>query len=205
MTDPEQAKIGSASSLNGCVCRLSDLALLMIRVGHHPAGRRAHDPAHGARNRCQRCALELWTTQTGGHAGPACSAREGPLRRCRRLVQCVLRGSSHRPLTRASDATCFANDLRWLSRLPCPIREFADPVNKKELLPEEQASNAPNEVMRLIAWLMSNALEEVREFPSARSSAHIRGRRRVYSSRLEILRQCSPSARYVCGFLQCSD
>ncbi|KZV85961.1 DNase I-like protein [Exidia glandulosa HHB12029] len=77
------------------------------------------------------------------------------------LVLHALRGKDHFIAVGGSyKATCFANDLRWLSRLPCPIREYADPTSKKELLGEEQASNAPNEVMRLIAWLMSNALDE---------------------------------------------
>ena len=58
--------------------------------------------------------------------------------------------------TRASlaqkEPTCFANALSYLRRLKGPIRDvgFAD-----DLLSEEDAKNAPREVMRLLNHMMS--------------------------------------------------
>ena len=49
--------------------------------------------------------------------------------------------------------TCFANSLERLTRLAGPIRELKSP---EEMLPAGQAINAPNEIMRLINWLMTH-------------------------------------------------
>lgn len=45
-----------------------------------------------------------------------------------------------------------------LVRVPGPVRAFAG----QELLPEDQASTAPKEIMRLVSWLMSHGSEVVR-------------------------------------------
>jgi phosphatidylinositol-bisphosphatase len=47
--------------------------------------------------------------------------------------------------------TCFANSLARLVRLPGPIRAA------EGLVPEENAVNAPREVIRLVNWLMTHA------------------------------------------------
>ncbi|TFK52904.1 DNase I-like protein [Heliocybe sulcata] len=52
--------------------------------------------------------------------------------------------------------TCYGNRLSDLVRLPGPMRELSD---REKLLSEEQAINAPREVMRLINWLMTYAAE----------------------------------------------
>ncbi|KZS88555.1 DNase I-like protein [Sistotremastrum niveocremeum HHB9708] len=54
--------------------------------------------------------------------------------------------------------TCFGNDLNWLVRLPCPVREFAKDRNQWKLLPENGALSCPRELGRLLEWLMSNAV-----------------------------------------------
>ncbi|KAL4243376.1 inositol 1,4,5-trisphosphate 5-phosphatase type II family protein [Abortiporus biennis] len=51
--------------------------------------------------------------------------------------------------------TCFATPLERLSRLSGPIRSPAS----LDLLPVDQALNAPREVMRLVNWLMSHAVD----------------------------------------------
>ncbi|KII91616.1 hypothetical protein PLICRDRAFT_514320 [Plicaturopsis crispa FD-325 SS-3] len=50
--------------------------------------------------------------------------------------------------------TCFANSISRLTRLPGPIRGWQP---GQALLKEEQAANAPREIMRLVNWLMSHA------------------------------------------------
>ncbi|KAH7096955.1 DNase I-like protein [Auriculariales sp. MPI-PUGE-AT-0066] len=55
--------------------------------------------------------------------------------------------------------TCFGTELRWLARLPGPIREYSKKQPKQELLSEDRATNAPMEVINLISWLMQNGLE----------------------------------------------
>ncbi|KAI0074264.1 DNase I-like protein [Panus rudis PR-1116 ss-1] len=50
--------------------------------------------------------------------------------------------------------TCFAQSLERLTRLPGPVRTLKA---NEQLLSDEQALNAPREVMRLVNWLMSNA------------------------------------------------
>ncbi|KJA23929.1 hypothetical protein HYPSUDRAFT_136984 [Hypholoma sublateritium FD-334 SS-4] len=49
--------------------------------------------------------------------------------------------------------TCFANKLSRLTRLRGPIRSLGLP---SDLLPENNAINAPREIMRLVNWMMSN-------------------------------------------------
>lgn len=49
--------------------------------------------------------------------------------------------------------TCFANKLSRLTRLRGPIRLMGLP---SDLLPENNAINAPREIMRLVNWMMSN-------------------------------------------------
>ncbi|KIM82825.1 hypothetical protein PILCRDRAFT_457561 [Piloderma croceum F 1598] len=51
--------------------------------------------------------------------------------------------------------TCFANSLSLLTRLPGPIRDLE---NLEALLPERLAINAPREIMRLVNWMMANAI-----------------------------------------------
>ena len=48
--------------------------------------------------------------------------------------------------------TCFANTLTHLTRLKSPIREVK---SMDDLLSEEDAKNAPREVMRLVNHMMS--------------------------------------------------
>ena len=50
------------------------------------------------------------------------------------------------------EPTCFANTLLYLTRLRGPIR---DVKSAGDLLLEEDAKNAPREVMRLINYMMS--------------------------------------------------
>lgn len=45
--------------------------------------------------------------------------------------------------------------------MPGPVRT----LTSLDLLPENQASSAPKEIMRLVNWLMSNATEVVRATP----------------------------------------
>ncbi|CAL1710188.1 unnamed protein product [Somion occarium] len=52
--------------------------------------------------------------------------------------------------------TCFATSLERLVRLSGPARSAE---GDSALLPEEDAMNAPQEVMKLVNWLMSNATE----------------------------------------------
>jgi len=52
--------------------------------------------------------------------------------------------------------TCFANSLSQLIRLPGHIRDLD---NLEALLPERLAINAPREVMRLINWMMTHAID----------------------------------------------
>jgi len=49
--------------------------------------------------------------------------------------------------------TCFANTLERLTRLAGPIRKLKSP---EEVMPAEQAINAPTEIMRLINWMMAH-------------------------------------------------
>ena len=53
----------------------------------------------------------------------------------------------------SSEYTCFANKLSRLTRLRGPIRSMGLP---SDLLPENNAINAPREIMRLVNWMMSN-------------------------------------------------
>lgn len=59
------------------------------------------------------------------------------------------------------ERTCFGTSLDRLVRLPGPIRASDEKV---ELLPQEQAINAPREIMRIVNWLMSNATDVVSQF-----------------------------------------
>ena len=63
-------------------------------------------------------------------------------------------------LTTFAERTCFANEISALVRLPGPIRQSIIPIES----PSEKArtrTNAPQEVMRLINWLMTNATDIV--------------------------------------------
>ena len=57
-----------------------------------------------------------------------------------------------------AEYTCFANSLSQLTRLPGHIRDIE---NSEALLPERLAINAPREIMRLINWMMANAIDVV--------------------------------------------
>lgn len=50
------------------------------------------------------------------------------------------------------EPTCFANTLLYLTRLRGPIRNVK---SAGDLLSEEDAKNAPREVMRLVNYMMS--------------------------------------------------
>ncbi|KAH9848135.1 DNase I-like protein [Lenzites betulinus] len=54
------------------------------------------------------------------------------------------------------ERTCFATSMTWLVRLPGPVRELKSP---RDLLPEDRGVNAPREIMRLVNWLMSDAMQ----------------------------------------------
>ena len=57
-----------------------------------------------------------------------------------------------------AERTCFATPLERLVR----HREHVRSPASLELLSEEQALSAPQEVMRVVNWLMTNAAEIVR-------------------------------------------
>lgn len=57
------------------------------------------------------------------------------------------------------EPTCFANTLSYLTRLKSPIREVK---SADDLLSEEEAKNAPREVMRLVNHMMSGDGDVVR-------------------------------------------
>ncbi|KAH8102042.1 DNase I-like protein [Cristinia sonorae] len=79
----------------------------------------------------------------------------GPSRLNDTLILHTLLGKDHFISTTAQyRRTCFATSLDHLVRLPGPVRSSDDKI---ELLPEDQALNAPREVMRLVNWLMSHA------------------------------------------------
>ena len=69
---------------------------------------------------------------------------------------------SNERLTRVSIAelepTCFANTLSHLTRLKGPIRKVR---SAGDLLSEEDAKNAPREVMRLVNHMMSGEEDAV--------------------------------------------
>ncbi|KAL4071719.1 DNase I-like protein [Scleroderma citrinum] len=52
--------------------------------------------------------------------------------------------------------TCFANTLERLARMPGPVRKLQSP---DDLVPTKRAANAPREIIRLINWVMTNALD----------------------------------------------
>lgn len=54
--------------------------------------------------------------------------------------------------------TCFATSIQRLVRMPGPART----LDVRKMLPDDQASTAPKEVMRLISWLMSYGSDVVR-------------------------------------------
>jgi len=56
------------------------------------------------------------------------------------------------PVSATYEPTCFANTLSYLTRLKGPIR---DVKSADDLLSEEDAKNAPREVMRLVNHMMS--------------------------------------------------
>ncbi|KAH9933096.1 DNase I-like protein [Amylocystis lapponica] len=58
-------------------------------------------------------------------------------------------------ITGEYERTCYAATLLFLSQLPGPIRALKSP---DELLPVNSALTAPREIMRLVNWLMSNAI-----------------------------------------------
>ncbi|EJD47455.1 DNase I-like protein [Auricularia subglabra TFB-10046 SS5] len=106
----------------------------------------------------ESAAIRLTVHVTAGNAAPLNS---GKRRLEDTLVIHTLRGKDHFVAIGGNyKSTCFANDLQWLARLPCAVRDYTGNKEGQELLPERQASNAPNEVMRLVAWLMSNGLEK---------------------------------------------
>jgi len=79
---------------------------------------------------------------------------EGTARLDDTLILHTLLGQDHFiSITAQYKRTCFRTSLDRLVRLPGPVRT----VDKMELLPEEQALNAPREIMRIVNWLMSNA------------------------------------------------
>lgn len=53
----------------------------------------------------------------------------------------------------------FRASLSHLVRISCSIREFS--TGERTLLDEGQGANCPRELMRLIDWLMSNAISQV--------------------------------------------
>ncbi|THH32874.1 hypothetical protein EUX98_g1340 [Antrodiella citrinella] len=72
------------------------------------------------------------------------------------LILHTLLGKDHFvSITAQYKRTCFATSLNRLVRLTGPVRS----ADKMKLLPEEQALNAPREIMRLVNWLMSNATD----------------------------------------------
>ncbi|KAL6304662.1 DNase I-like protein [Sparassis latifolia] len=66
------------------------------------------------------------------------------------------------------ERTCFAMTLAQLTRLPRPARALR---TADELLPEDAAVAAPREIMRLVNWLMSNAVEVAGLFVEAAEEA----------------------------------
>ena len=52
-----------------------------------------------------------------------------------------------------AERTCFATSLARLVRLPGPARV----ATSQQLLREDDAANAPREIMRLVNWLMTEA------------------------------------------------
>lgn len=52
----------------------------------------------------------------------------------------------------SAEPTCFANDFSHLVRLPGPIRSV---TSAEQLLDEDEATQAPKEIMRLVNWLMA--------------------------------------------------
>ncbi|KAH8118813.1 DNase I-like protein [Phellopilus nigrolimitatus] len=74
--------------------------------------------------------------------------------------------------------SCFATDLSALVRLPGPIRN----LKRREPLAIEQVVNAPREIIRLINWLMTNAVDVPKLFLA-----------RGESLLLETIRECLDS------------
>jgi len=65
---------------------------------------------------------------------------------------CLLLSDLHELPLRDLEPTCFANSLSHLTRLKGPIRDVR---SAEDLLSEEDAKNAPREVMRLVNRMMS--------------------------------------------------
>ncbi|KAF8199469.1 RhoGAP domain-containing protein [Pholiota molesta] len=67
------------------------------------------------------------------------------------LILHTMMGKDHLFPFQRNIYTCFANKLSRLTRLRGPIRSMGSP---NDLLPENNAINAPREVMRLVNWMM---------------------------------------------------
>ncbi|KAF9653656.1 DNase I-like protein [Thelephora ganbajun] len=81
------------------------------------------------------------------------------------------------PVSANYEPTCFANTLSYLTRLKGPIR---DVKSADDLLSEEEAKNAPREVMRLVNYMMSGSGGDVPNIFTTRGDPKV----------VEIIREC---------------